>query len=301
MQALGHKSDCKPSFSNEKIVTSSLDKVLVYDLNFNLLKTIAIKKEILQTKISKSEIIAVALKDQICLFRDFKEFATIQADNILGLDWKPKSDDELLIYTSTEFIIYNCQKVQTQPASTLASDENAPDENPKQEWNCVFKVDLPYKPVKVEYSPCSRFIAISGNDNIMMIWYKVTSALRNPEHRTGPQVMYDYVFLNHSTPVFNFEWRDEIVPYIPDIAPRACLLTLSCDNIGRLWSSCDTGYGFQNFDLAGVIEPTTSDKLSSIHWLTGSAFNQCIEMYSHVKNFKGMWSLSNPRILKSDY
>jgi hypothetical protein len=288
MQVLGQRSDCKPSFSNDKIIYFSLESVLVYDFDFKLLKTINLERKILNCKISKNGIIAVVVKDSVVLYRDYEEYAVISAENVIGLDWNPKSDEELLIYTASEFMVFS---YHISPSSIRSiSTDNLLYKPKTPEWNCIFKIDIPYTPSKVEYSPCSRFIAISGDENKMMVWYKVAPALRSVKN-TGifkDAVVYDYVFLNHSTPVYNFEWRDIVQIDSPDVSPRACLLTISNDNIGRLWSSCDSGFGFANFDLAGVIEPTNqTEKVSCIHWLTGNALNQCVEVYSHVKNFKG--------------
>lgn len=79
---------------------------------------------------------------------------------------------------------------------------------------------------------------------------------------------------------------------------KCAILTLSQDNIARLWSQTEAGYGFQSFDLAGIIDPKShvfvnaapeiklDKRLSSIHWLTGRALSSAMELNSHVRTFK---------------
>lgn len=146
----------------------------------------------------------------------------------------------------------------------------------------IFAVDLPFSPRKCQFSPCSKFVAVHGDhQNQIMIWYK---RLHNS---------FDFLLLPHNRTVLNFEWRS----LDPSRDLKTTILTLSEDNIARLWTEANQGYGFYNFDLAGVIDPSRSIfgnelsksrtvDISYIHWLSGRAMTTAINLQKQIKPFK---------------
>jgi hypothetical protein len=135
-----------------------------------------------------------------------------------------------------------------------------------------FTQPLPFEPRKCIFSPCSKYIALTGrNQKLVMVFY----------HRVHGS--FDYLLLPHTQEVVNFEWRANW-----SLNEVNVLLTTSLDKIARLWTESDQGFGFKSFDLSGVIDPSryifgrmsssVSEENSTpyIHWLTGAALSDSL-------------------------
>jgi hypothetical protein len=106
---------------------------------------------------------------------------------------------------------------------------------------------------------------------------------------------YDYILLPHPKSIIDFEWRE---PDSHRDQLKAALLTTCVDSVARLWSQSELGHGFQNFNLAGVIDPSghifgnrspergTQKVPSVLHWLTARAFHEALTMSNKALNFK---------------
>ncbi|KAJ3261140.1 regulator of (H+)-ATPase in vacuolar membrane [Boothiomyces macroporosus] len=73
------------------------------------------------------------------------------------------------------------------------------------------------------------------------------------------------------------------------------LMTRCNDQIVRFWAQNEHGYGFYNFDLCGVVDPTTTNQssvlsnqysISCLHWLTGKALADALRTQKEIKSFR---------------
>jgi WD40 repeat protein len=114
-----------------------------------------------------------------------------------------------------------------------------------------------------------------------MVWYKRLHSY------------FDFVFLPHVREVVHFEWRTSDGKD-SSRRTRNAVMTLSHDNIARLWTEADQGYGFSSFDLAGVIDPAKhlyanageDAPIAHIHWLTGRAMSSAVHLQKQIRPFK---------------
>ncbi|KAJ3323371.1 regulator of (H+)-ATPase in vacuolar membrane [Boothiomyces sp. JEL0866] len=153
----------------------------------------------------------------------------------------------------------------------------------KPDYSIEFTAELPFTPSKCQYSPCCKFFTIfSKLHNSVIVWYYRTSTYKSS---------YDFIILPHPKNIIDVEWR-----YPSD--SRQCnnaLMTRCSDQIVRFWSQNNHGYGFYNFDLCGVIDPTTSTQssalsnqfsISCMHWLTGKALGDALRTQKEIKSFR---------------
>ncbi|ORY37104.1 WD40 repeat-like protein [Rhizoclosmatium globosum] len=142
------------------------------------------------------------------------------------------------------------------------------------EWKLVAP-----KPVqKIQFSPDgSLFASIAKNDRFVKVWY--------PAHTSKEGLQYDFLYLPHTSPVTNFEWRHQAPN--KESPPANALLTVTQSSLTLIWCQINTKasvthsaarkrqHNNAEFEMRASIMPELGT--TSVHWVQGSAVSEAIE------------------------
>ncbi|KAI9202399.1 RAVE protein 1 C terminal-domain-containing protein [Polychytrium aggregatum] len=199
-----------------------------------------------------------------------------------------------------------------RPDRSHLSDISAPnpDSAGSDRWKAAWSTSLANDVHKAEFSPDGHFIStFSMYDRVVKIWYSKETSGADSE-----DVDFDFTYLLHPRSVVSTEWRYRDAKYTRVPADNV-LMTLSLDNICRLWSQTTQQFPFV-FHMAALINPrsfpgsnedlTTADEgLSPVHWIHSEAINEALALremeeskYRKKKNAKGTTNERRSRRVK---
>ncbi|KAI8818763.1 RAVE protein 1 C terminal-domain-containing protein [Fimicolochytrium jonesii] len=147
-------------------------------------------------------------------------------------------------------------------------------------WTKAWECRTATETCKARFSPDGFFFATtSENDSLVKVWCPISSV-----DIPGSTRAYDFSYLDHPSPVVLFVWRR---PQLKSgNKDENVLMTLSKDNVTRLWCLSRLEYPYQ-FQLGAVIDPSDfplteaistvkEPHICSVHWLHGAEIHQAI-------------------------
>jgi len=308
------------------IAYGSLDRVFIYDSNFNFIQKLTVDgnhEQVNTLAFNKNGKLAVGYESSIIIYIPIEEGPKdlqwssqeiISYSNPRCVDWNNNSDEEWLLAGSKKLSIWknktyklikndSTKEVSNESETSLTTTSLSLQENIKTNekiYELIWEEVSAGEVSLVSFSPDGKFFAtLTEFDCLVKIWYS-RSVVDSDYSSIGSEeevntYKFDFLYLSHPRSVVSFDRRKTVEKNRKKI--NNILLTMCRDNICRLWAQSNDENNNYKFYMCKMIEPfclppslnhtpVSEPKISYVHWIDNREIHRAIYSDSIIEKNK---------------